>query len=109
MRVSSETSDDISVSDGEGVHPLVGVLLEQGQRRLLNLDILTMHHGDEHEVTPALIGMVEMAALATKGRNSEGLGITSEGLRRLSMDVARELVEYQNQRQAPGLALCPSI
>jgi hypothetical protein len=101
MRVSSKWSDDVSMLDSEIVHPLIGVFLEQKQRRFLNLDVLGMHHGDEHEVTPALNRMVEIAALATKGVVGEGFRITSEGLRRPPVDIARGL--------ARSVGLSPSL
>ena len=90
-----------------GIDAFVRQLFKEGKRALLNVEVFAVHHGDEHEVTRGLIRLgVRPPLIQATLAQSEGLCVARESLRLATVDIAGELVQHDDQREAAlGLIL----
>ena len=100
MRVATKACDDVVMSHRRGVDSVIGVLFEEWQTCFLDRDIFAVHHRDQHEMSPALLRVVEVPAAPTEVADSEGLAIACKSARCVAVDVAGKLIQDQYQRQA---------
>lgn len=101
MGEATKAGDHVPMPERKIGRSGVNQLSEQRQGRLLHRQLLAVHQRHQPELPPRLVGLgLHPAQLQRPQAEGQGLGIASESLGAVTPELAGELIEQQQQRQA---------
>ena len=101
MGETTVNSNGVPMALGNGQGPRIRPAFKQRQRSGLNREIFAVQSGHQPELPPGATGLSsDPATLFCRDAQVQSLLISGEGLGLVSPDIARELVQQQNQCQS---------